>query len=65
MKAAGCVSGSLLGEKLSEESFSPDPFSKTFIPFFLIGAIASMRTNKVKFSEGSLRGTLLQKGSPQ
>jgi hypothetical protein len=33
MKAAGCVSGSLLGEKLSEESFSPDPFSKTFIPF--------------------------------
>ena len=28
MKAAGCVSGSLLGEKLSEESFSPDPFYK-------------------------------------
>ena len=64
MKAAGCVSGSLLGGKLSEESFSPDPFSKTFIPFLWIEAIAPIHKNKVKFSEGSLRENPFSKGFP-
>ena len=56
--------GKPAGRKLSEESFPPDPFSKTFIPFLWIGATAPIHKNKVKFSEGSLRENPFSKGFP-
>ena len=64
MEAAGCVSGSLLGENFLRKVFPQTPFSKTFIPFLWIGAIAPIHKNKVKFSEGSLRENPFSKGFP-